>query len=727
MSFEVCFTDPWLDETAELNPQVPQFLEVTIAGRAYAMDTSFEPYRRDAFRHRSIQSQRESISLDNVPGEGTVNTEGLWRRSAIDWKYGAGQPYQDRKDSIDARFSESKGINPWMEWQLELLNDTQLVWQMEDGQVLQVGSYIYILESVGQEVIFTSDLTTFATVSGILGGSITGMATDGWNVWFSTSETGQAGGIYTAQPGSTVATQYVSDQQFDGIWYVGDRLMATWGPTVYNIISSNGPLDLGPITTQLTSGAAITSLAFSGGIAHAVPNGATVNVSTFFPQHSQAFIANGGASSGATSVAVVSQNANFTYPVGTDAQLVQAPPTALWTNPNSAFHFSAMAAGSSQIYMSGYVADGNTGSVVYRSTIEATGTALTIPVQALPMEGGEYCTSLYGYLNYIFVGSNLGVRMCRTIAAFDPTGNEGDLEAGPLFPGLYPPGPVTQPVQCLVGNNRFVYFGWSDYDSASTGIGRCDLSTFIDTQAPAFASDLMVTSQAGVHGNIVSMDWCNINDAPIFVVQGHGVYTIADTFVDSGYVQSGFIGYGIPDDKTVLAASVGTIQPQLGNVAVSLASDSSQQTLTFIGNQSSGSPNSTILPVNAMRGDLFTIRLTLTPDPENLFVGPTVHRWLLKAIPAITSGTTVSVVIRLWDVEDVYGQDTPFNPYVEKAFLENLRTTQTVFAYTEGPLTYPYCTIDEIDWLPHKFRDSIAEGGFEGNIIVYIKTYDLGA
>ena len=107
MSMEVDYSEPYL-ESGPYQPApllTPQYMEVSIAGRNYVLDTSFEPYRRDAFRHRSIQAQRESISLDNIPGEGTVNTEGLWRRLAEDWHNGAGQPYQDRKDSLDSRFT----------------------------------------------------------------------------------------------------------------------------------------------------------------------------------------------------------------------------------------------------------------------------------------------------------------------------------------------------------------------------------------------------------------------------------------------------------------------------------------------------------------------------------------------------------------------------------------------------------------------------------------------
>ena len=401
--------------------------------------------------------------------------------------------------------------------------------------------------------------------------------------------------------------------------------------------------------------------------------------------------------------------------------LVQAFPSPLWTHPISAFTFSAMAAGSSQIYMAGYVAGGNVPlqSIVYRTTIEATGTALTIPVQALPMEGGEYVTSLYGYLNYIFVGSNLGIRMCRTIAAYDPTGNEGDLEAGPLIPGLFPPGPVNSPVFAMTGNNRFVYFGWNNYDSESTGLGRCDLSTFVDTQAPAFASDLMVSGQ----GPITSMDWCTITNSPIFVVEAKGIYVSSNAPVASGYVESGYIGYDISDDKIALAGDIGTVQPQSGTAAMYLAADANNNIFVEVGSQGpSDSPNQSTFAINATRANLFSVKMTLSASNG---VSPILNRWTLKALPGITSGTTISVVLALWEVENAAGGDYWYDPYVQKAFLENLRQTQTLFAYVEGPLTYPLCTVDEIDWLPEKARDANMAGGYQGNIIVYLKSWSI--
>lgn len=641
---ELLYSSPYLiTETAE-PPGFPQTVDFTIGGRSYVGNTSFEPYRRDAFRHRSIQAQRESIDLDNIPGEGTVNTEGLWRRGADDWHFGAGQPYQDRKDTQAARFSTSKGINPWMQWQAELLNDTtQLLGISGNAQVLAVGEYLWVLYTLaGTPTINVYGLNGLVVQTSFTGAVM--MATDGSLVYIATNMGGGGNGIYTLPAAANAgATQLVTSGNFDGVWYVGDRLMITFESNVYNVVSASPA----------------------------------------------------------------------------------SPPSPLWTHWDAYWHWSSMCAGSSQIYMTGY-SNATTipcNSVVYRTTIEATGTALTIPVQALPMEGGEYCTSLYGYLNYVFVGSNLGVRMCRTIAAYDPTGNEGDLEAGPLLPGLFPPGPVSSPVQAMVGNNRFMYFGWSNYDGVSTGVGRLDLSTFIDTQAPAFTSDLMVTGS----GLVTSMDWNPINNALIFVVEGMGVYTDSGYPVQSGTITSGQIEYGIPDDKILWAGDIGTVQPQQGTVTMSVAVDGAAQTLVGTQNSSAngGATNQSAFPIGQIRGDLTIVQMTLTKDAVT-GESPILHRWTLKALPAITAGTTISAVVLLYETVSQRGADQYYDPYAEYSYLYNLRTTQNVVQYQEASFS-AMCVIDELDWLPFKQNDANTEGGFLGDIIVYLKTVDVNS
>ena len=640
MSMEVDFSEPYLETLFEsASPTgVPQIYPVSIAGRVFpVVNTSFEPYRRDAFRHRSIQAQRQSIDLTNVPGEGTVNTEGLWRRSAIDWHLGSGQAYFDRKGSSDERFEESKGIDPWTPWQIGLLSDTKKVLTSAgSGQVFQVGKYVYALDLTAQTLSYTTDFVTWTGVTG-LGGTLYAMATDGYNVWVAAS-----GNLYTTTAGAASVSAYVAGTGYTGVWYVGERLMTTNGPNVYNVITN-------------------------------------------------------------------------------------AAPAALWTHPNSDFAWNSMTQGSSQIYMAGNsLGQGSPlNSTVFRSTIEPTATALTVPVQALPLEGGEYVTSMYGYLNFIFLGTNLGVRMCRTLAAYDPSGNQGDLEAGPLLPNLIPPGPVNSPVRALTANNRFLWFGWTNYDSGSTGLGRMDLSTFIDTQAPAYASDMMVTGQ----GTIFHMDWCTINKQPIWWVSGKGVYTGTGTYVSSGYVDSGYVSYGIPDDKIIMAGDLGTITPQYGTVTMGIGTDSSDNTIQAVGSQLStaagGTPNQSVFSIQQIRGEQFTVRITLTKDPITN-KSPYLHRWTIKSLPAVTAGTTISVVLNISKDSSNAGADSFLDPYEVKAFFENIRQTQQVVEYVEGPYS-TMCTIEEIDWLPFKTRDADVNGGYEGDMIVYLKTWDLGA
>ena len=91
----------------------PGIYPVLIGSRAFAIDTSYEAFRRQSFHHDTIPAQRESIQLTDVPGEGTINTEGLWRRGAISWHHGSGQLYADRKESDPFRFLNSLGVDPW--------------------------------------------------------------------------------------------------------------------------------------------------------------------------------------------------------------------------------------------------------------------------------------------------------------------------------------------------------------------------------------------------------------------------------------------------------------------------------------------------------------------------------------------------------------------------------------------------------------------------------------
>lgn len=68
---------------------VPSRFHVAIAGRPYMLDTQGGP----PWVNDDIPVQRAQADTDADPGEGTLSTEGLWRRTRQSWHLGAGQEY----------------------------------------------------------------------------------------------------------------------------------------------------------------------------------------------------------------------------------------------------------------------------------------------------------------------------------------------------------------------------------------------------------------------------------------------------------------------------------------------------------------------------------------------------------------------------------------------------------------------------------------------------------
>lgn len=792
---------------------------ISIAGRNYMVDTSFEPYRREAFKHKSIPPQRQSLHFTNNPDDGTVSTEGLWRREARDWSLGAGQNYFDRKKSDDARFYRSKGINPWTEWEVSLLQDVKQQ-RIVNGTVkaIRVSNYVYMQEGnfitftstwpafqlgtdvnnavttfspvvrnmavtagtylkFGDEVVkVTSDypvgtgglsvtrgqLTTGAAahlkgdtaaivVSGV-SGTVLDLTSDGYHVWILTTA-----GLYETVLGNldgcatlfTWTLQSLAGGSVSGIlsWAGGRLIMAV--NNVRAISGSDGKPAI-PSGSSVFDLSSATALAKVDGYLTDIlsPTGRTVNIdylqnaitnNDVLQIEGETVTANGGASAGASSF-TVNARTGTAHAVGTPVYQAAASVTTatrttmgwFYTHPSPQWVWSAIAGGSSQIYLAGH-ADSDTipdPGTVYRTTIPSSGTGgtpgvanglLTTPVVALPLPSGEYPTSMRGYLNYVFVGTNKGIRMCETLNGLDPVGASGDLKAGPLIPNVTQP--VTTPVTAIVGNDRYIYFAWNNYDSTSSGLGRLDLTSFIDVQAPAYASDLMITDQ----GTVSWLSWDAITDSPLISFQPsvgttQYVYT-ADTAntVPVGTIDSGIITYGIPDYKNAMSVDV-NVENVAGStnsmVGFNLGID---DTTTISAGTYSGSARKTKLAFDQQFGEQFRLTTNLySATVSGNKVTPTLNRWTLKALPGIPSGITIMAVLLMYEPLEMDGTIQYFDPYDEYAYLESLRQSQQVVSYVEGPLQLAV-TVDLIEWLPERRRPTM-QGGFHGDLIVTLKT-----
>ncbi len=831
-----------------------------VGGRSaqYPSDLSFEPYRREAFRKRSLPPTRSGIAMTNIAGEGTVATEGLWRREQTDWRMGAGQFSLDRKgDAQETRFLGSKGIDVFSSsFQATLLPDTQEVAGLPGAiGMAPCGAYVVAITS-STIVIYPASAGswgagTVASVDTVYGGSsfgtIASVTADNSYCYVASST-----GIWFADVagGATAFALYASNDSapysgFTLVRWANDQLIAASGPRLYAFQSrttsagAGTPFGSPPIVTVASATIATVSVASSGAVVAAVgttqPHGLTggqpitISGNATYAQVSAATLAgnvvtatttaihgfgvgetvtvtllfNGvpagrtetvqiqsvpsttsftyvtrkfgskafgtGFISGlATGTAGVGFNGNYVVKevLSTTAFTMTVPsgspgnglggsiasnfsPDMLVTHPNPSWVWSDSVGGATQVYFAGYVGGAYPhGGAIYRSDMVGSSTSsvtgmtiisstsvaqpwnLDTPVQALPMSTDEYPTCLASYLNYIFIGTNRGIRMAQTLSVYDPTATAtGDLKSGPLIPNLLQP--VTYPVRAIVGDGRFVWFGWSNFDGSSTGLGKLDLATFIagDPLAPAYASDLMV----GGSGEVLCLIWNPVTNVPAFAIEGLGIFqplasnlggNMAVTqYVGTGYIDSGIFDYGIPDPKIAPLFSYGVRQS---------ASSSAQATITFdpedvnstvqtVPAVSAGATPDVPFNTSYIRAREFKARMTLNRG-SSVDATPVLRRWTMHAYPAIADGTLISAVLRLFTVGTIDGLDVEYDPDYEYVWLDTLRLNGNPVLYTEGPVSV-VCVIYQIDNIPHKAKGDY-RSGFEGDCVVYLKTIE---
>jgi hypothetical protein len=395
-------------------------------------------------------------------------------------------------------------------------------------------------------------------------------------------------------------------------------------------------------------------------------------------------------------------------------------PTALITQPQATWTWNSACGGNGWIYIGGFAgATGGSSSLssVFKTQFASDGTTLGAPAIATPLPPGEIVYSLFAFVNYILMGTSLGMRFCQTLGLIDPSGQDtGLLKIGPIIPNLQEL--TTKPVRCFTANQRFIYFGWSNYSASTvlasstcTGLGWLDIANFTGDQTPAYTSHLMVPG----NGEITSLDW--FNGAPIFTVSGRGVYTAATTFVPSGNIYSGYIGFRIPDQKILIAYSVDTTTVSSSVTASINQDDETNYSLGTV----TGTTN--LFSVPQLYGELFETDLTLNATSSNT-VATTVRRATLQAFPAITAGKFIITALRFWDEVETKAGRRAFYVYSELAFLENLRYNQTVVTYQEGTNTWSV-VVDEIDFVEY-MPSSLPMGGFQGILMCTLKTASSG-
>lgn len=596
---------------------VPGIFPIAINGRPYMIDMKSGDFARQ-FDTRV----RDSVDQSTEPGEAAINSQGLWRRSQSSWHYGSGQKYSDTADAEPYRFHKSKGVNPWERGQLSLLPDTTQVYSSSNTNMYIATADSRVYGTDGQNIKYTTDFSSFTTVTGTAASNIYSIASNGYNVFYSYEN----GDIDQTNATISTSSAYITGIEAGVLKYVKGRLMVAGQGTDKNKIW------------------------------------------------------------------------NITTTPGSSAN----NPSALYTHPNPNFEWHGFAAGQNHIYAAGHA--GNK-TIIYKTQIKADGTALDIPTVAGELPQGELVTTLEGYLGYVLLGLENGFRMCSS-------DGDGNLVIGPLVE-------TGAQVKCFVGIGKYVYFGWTNFDSESTGLGRMDVSTQISVNQPAYASDLMVTGQGTI------LDVHEYNNEPLFTVSGLGAYRSHPTnLVSTGFIDSGAYRWGIPDSKFIPKWEIRT-EPLSGQVALKVASnagdDATDNEFLTIGTMDLQGELDASFDGLEQKVVEAEARVVLTRSTTDSTSGPTLTRWVGKAYAAPLRSRIFSVPILLHRVVSMpNGVDYYFNTADELEALSSLVEYPRVVSYQEGDTVYSVI-IEDLRWQPIKSNSSEYPWQWEGTCTVVMR------
>jgi hypothetical protein len=347
------------------------------------------------------------------------------------------------------------------------------------------------------------------------------------------------------------------------------------------------------------------------------------------------------------------------------------------TPDDTNFRWVGVATGQNAVYAAGYAGKK---SLIYKITIKDTG-VLDTGVVALELPTGEVVTSISGYLGFILIGTNKGVRYCSTDA-------QSNLVAGQLIP-------TAGPVYKFSSDDRFIWFTWSRYDSTSGGLGRLDLSVFTAPNTPAYATDLMYSSTNDVTNVVVFADPSSGVFKHVFMVSGVGV--IAEdsaNLVPSGEIETGTWRWGIPDRKFVAKIDTRST-PLVGSITSYLKLDDGEY-------EEVGEWDATNDIENSFNGsDTRAIeagfKYVLARSSTATSTGPTFTRWMARAYAAPFRSQVFVVPVLLHQTVAVRSKEYYYDVEEEQLFFDGLIGSPRIITLQIGSITHSVI-LEDLTW-----------------------------
>ena len=342
---------------------------------------------------------------------------------------------------------------------------------------------------------------------------------------------------------------------------------------------------------------------------------------------------------------------NATYEISPNATSL---PTAIYTNPNTNWIATSIAASGPAIYISG-----NSGiySTIHKYTLITSGsTAGQMPVLsqaavAAELPSGETIFRIFYYLGYMLIGTSRGVRVATI------NDQDGSLAYGPLV------FESSQPVYDFAARDRFVWCA-SGVGSLDAGLVRIDLGQNIldEPLRFAYANDLQypqtsarATTSVAFFGSTSQLAFSTAYKT----TNGNVYRENMSALRTSGYLTTGAIRYGTLEPKNYkLIRGRGEFTNGAMDIQIIDDTNTTYNVITY--NSSVGTPEAATTNPEVPQ-EYVSYKFTLSRSASNTSLGPVFKGYQAKALPATKRQRLIQFPVWCFDVEtDRYGVQTGY-------------------------------------------------------------------
>lgn len=374
----------------------------------------------------------------------------------------------------------------------------------------------------------------------------------------------------------------------------------------------------------------------------------------------------------------------------------------VFSHPNIYYSWDGVQGAPNGSYVWGHAGDHS--EIYLISVVDATG-QLASPVYAGELPFGETINDIVFYGGILGISTSGGFRLGNVTS-------QGGVVTGPLIR-------IAGGCKDLAFNGRFAWAGWTNFDTASTGLVRFDLARFTFPLTPAYASDLMATAQGTVTGVAFTPYG---GGYAVFAVDGVGVFIPSANYVPSGTLDSGVIRFGVIDPKLLAFLDLRHEPlPQGASIVASVMLDdgtvSAGATSSTVNAVGPGAPVALNDPSSENPHVILTLNRGTTPTTT-----PVLHRWLLKGLPTPVPIDTIRVPLIIEETVDTIvgdGDQVRYNTLDEFVFLKSLVSSRQVVTYQEGG-RQERVYIEALEIKPQRWNSD--RSFFEGIIVAQLKT-----